>query len=1172
MSILEMSLQASVMIVLIALARALAVNRLPKWGFQALWGIVVARLLMPMRVEFHLSAYNAVQQFGRTLSTATPLTTAPLTATPIRVPLAAVEALEPARAAVSEVAPALHISPWFIAWLIGATLLLTYFVITHLRWRKLYAQARTLSVAREGAFRGPRRVSVKVSNSIDSPLTYGVLRPVILMPEGLLNRPEYGCALDHELIHVRHWDALKKWLLMITLCTHWFNPLVWVMYILANRDIEMYCDNSLLRAQGGGRKAWYASMLLDLEEARTVPAPLVSHFGRNAIEERVGAIMRYRKTSILGVILALTLVIFTAALATSAVTPAVETTELLNSSLESAEASADAQSEVEIFAHYAPFGLVYKSDEDQFYNLYYKGEKVRYFEDTVHLPNGESPTYCSMSMDDSGSVDVRTVRDPSKRRVNPDGSFDPWEELAGLEPFPQAEFDARTAMYAVQREARETEGGAVSPDQVEWWTAEGYEAWLNQQRVELPRMIGSRGWNQRDGWFTWTQEMVDERITIYERTLEDIKKGYLYSESVGGDGYVAVGSGEPYSNISASAMAHSAAIPTANVGSGATDQAGDSGDINLPEDAELFAPYARFGLTYDKEKDRLYYGGQLVRYFEDSSYPFDKTGHNRGMVTCMNETGIVDTHAVWDASRRYGSGEVFDPWQGLTGVEAYTRKEFDVRTADLLEKGWYSESTDGGENAVIASGAPGADGAASATEEGVPFADIHAEQTPGAAPAPSEDQGPYAVPASEKGPASNATDAPVEDALSEYSRKAWKMDYENLLLNGRQWYGKVFLCKGPIVEILRDEAPPLIVMNVGTGEAPQYVILDNVSLTANPSVGVTYTVYADVAGNGNYFYGDGYCPRLTARYILASDDAGDGWTVAPENYTADEIQAFYALNAEDASEILYQYRVSPLRLDLAALAEAYYGGEVSELPSVPSGDGDIVLASDDRGYALYRDPQNGTIQLRKPSVIPLQYREPDASITEGFGERAVELPTPSPQEGKYTPREAAGIVLEFLKDACGMDTQWLTFRGFSEESAAKEKSRVYQLYFTYMLDGRRLLGDAGSAGDCSITAYVTDEGIMNLSGNLFRIVKIGPVPSGELPMPEERVLRIATQGNHPPYGEAEICYYLSALTGDGAATWAVWSLPILDLEKGECFGYELRDGITGEELAERQTP
>ena len=104
-------------------------------------------------------------------------------------------------------------------------------------------------------------------------------------------------------------------------------------------------------------------------------------------------------------------------------------------------------------------------------------------------------------------------------------------------------------------------------------------------------------------------------------------------------------------------------------------------------------------------------------------------------------------------------------------------------------------------------------------------------------------------------------------SLNDYSRKAWKMDWKNLTLTYRQWFGKIFLCKGPVVEIIEDETQ-LVVMNVGTEDEPQYVILDNVSSLKSPTVGLTYTAYADVAGNGNYFYSDVYCPRLTARYIL----------------------------------------------------------------------------------------------------------------------------------------------------------------------------------------------------------------------------------------------------------------------------------------------------------------
>jgi hypothetical protein len=108
-------------------------------------------------------------------------------------------------------------------------------------------------------------------------------------------------------------------------------------------------------------------------------------------------------------------------------------------------------------------------------------------------------------------------------------------------------------------------------------------------------------------------------------------------------------------------------------------------------------------------------------------------------------------------------------------------------------------------------------------------------------------------------------------SLNEYSRKAWKMDWEGLLLSYRGWIGQEFLCRGPLVEIIEGETQ-LLVINVGTEEAPKHVILDNLSSETSPAVGSTYRAYADVAGEGNYFYNDVYCPRLTARYLLIVED------------------------------------------------------------------------------------------------------------------------------------------------------------------------------------------------------------------------------------------------------------------------------------------------------------
>ena len=138
-------------------------------------------------------------------------------------------------------------------------------------------------------------------------MTYGVLRPVILLPEsaGKADTQALLCALDHELSHIRHFDAAWKPLIAAAACLHWFNPLVWAMAILAGRDIELCCDARVLRRGGKEERRAYASALLRMEEARAHVLPLTNAFSRNALEERIGAIMNARKISVTALLLTL---------------------------------------------------------------------------------------------------------------------------------------------------------------------------------------------------------------------------------------------------------------------------------------------------------------------------------------------------------------------------------------------------------------------------------------------------------------------------------------------------------------------------------------------------------------------------------------------------------------------------------------------------------------------------------------------------------------------------------------------------------------------------------------------------------------------------------------------------------------------------------------------------
>ncbi len=112
----------------------------------------------------------------------------------------------------------------------------------------------------------------------------------------------------HEYVHIQRFDAATKLLLTAVLCLHWFNPLVWLMYTLANRDLELSCDETVLRRFGGNAKSSYAHTLIQMEEKKSGLRPLCNSFSKNAIEERVTAIMKTKKTSLIAVVLAVLLV------------------------------------------------------------------------------------------------------------------------------------------------------------------------------------------------------------------------------------------------------------------------------------------------------------------------------------------------------------------------------------------------------------------------------------------------------------------------------------------------------------------------------------------------------------------------------------------------------------------------------------------------------------------------------------------------------------------------------------------------------------------------------------------------------------------------------------------------------------------------------------------------
>ena len=202
------------------------------------------------------------------------------------------------------------LSPFTMIWLIGAALCAVFWAALYFRHRRTFAMSLPLDnefIANwKYNHKLVRKIQVRVSDRISTPLTYGIFSPVILLPKklGALDEKVLSHILAHEFIHIKRFDTLKKLTLTAVLCLHWFNPLVWLMYFLFNRDIEISCDDGTIKLLGEDAKSHYALTLINAQEQKPYP-PLHNAFGRYAIEERVHAIMSGKRTSYVWILLAI---------------------------------------------------------------------------------------------------------------------------------------------------------------------------------------------------------------------------------------------------------------------------------------------------------------------------------------------------------------------------------------------------------------------------------------------------------------------------------------------------------------------------------------------------------------------------------------------------------------------------------------------------------------------------------------------------------------------------------------------------------------------------------------------------------------------------------------------------------------------------------------------------
>lgn len=275
-----MSVTAGVLVLAILAVRALT-RRMPKWAHCLLWGLVAACLLCPVLPESGLSLRpqsGELVQYGDQL---TGLDREPA----IILMETGVQDVYAFRTGEAD-RPGVSLMPLAYVWLVGMAVLLGWAAFSWLRLRRQVAAS--VSVAK----------GVYLCDDIASPFILGVLHPRIYLPSGLTGAT-LESVLRHERAHLKRRDHWWKPLAHVLIAVYWFNPLLWAAYVLLCRDIELACDERVVRDMTREDRAAYSQALLQCSlnrRRRLVLCPLA--FGEVGVRTRVKSVLRYRRPAV----------------------------------------------------------------------------------------------------------------------------------------------------------------------------------------------------------------------------------------------------------------------------------------------------------------------------------------------------------------------------------------------------------------------------------------------------------------------------------------------------------------------------------------------------------------------------------------------------------------------------------------------------------------------------------------------------------------------------------------------------------------------------------------------------------------------------------------------------------------------------------------------------------
>ena len=282
LKLLNLSISAS-WLVLVVLALRLVLKRAPKWVNVLLWGMVALRLMLPFSIESALSLIPSAETVSPEVVQFDPAPTITSGVTIID------NAVNPSLSESFAAAPSASANPLYVwtylagwVWLIGLAAMLAYALVSYLRLRRRVSASI------------PLRENIYVCDEVPSPFILGIVHPRIYLPSAL-DEAQRGSVLSHERAHLARRDHWWKPLGFALLAVYWFNPLLWLAYTLLCRDIELACDERVLRGMDVGQVKDYSSALLACSVPRRMLAACPLAFGEVGVGARVKNALRYKK-------------------------------------------------------------------------------------------------------------------------------------------------------------------------------------------------------------------------------------------------------------------------------------------------------------------------------------------------------------------------------------------------------------------------------------------------------------------------------------------------------------------------------------------------------------------------------------------------------------------------------------------------------------------------------------------------------------------------------------------------------------------------------------------------------------------------------------------------------------------------------------------------------------